>query len=419
MKKIIGMGLALLLCLSVLGLTVYAAEPTAYMTGPGTVRAGDTITINYQFTGEGIVTVMGTLNYDPAQLTPVAVEQKVSSFWDISSNGNLYVIEDSKFSDPINSEVTLISFTFLVADLPEGTEVNVSFTGVSATTLSEEHTVADAAYSVSISRPLHTDNTLGGLTVNNATISPAFDPSLTRYTTQVPFDVTELDLIASPADDFAHVSVSNPALAAGTTTEVTITVTAENGSTKTYTILVTRDKDPNYEPSDNNYLSDIKVEEFRLSPVFDKDVTDYLIWLPYEVDRVILTGIAEDRFATVIVEGGNNLVAGADNEIRVICTAENGDQRVYTVIAKRAPAHGSQPTDPTRPTTTPSAPNQPSSTPTQSFTRPTNPGSSEPDDDGSKLMLVVYLLLGAIALGGIVVCVLFILGTKKQGKFSK
>ena len=49
------------------------------------------------------------------------------------------------------------------------------------------------------------------------------------------------------------------------------------------------------------------------------------------------------------MEGGENLVAGADNEIKVICTAEDGTQKVYTIIAKRAAAHGS--TEPTEPQT--------------------------------------------------------------------
>ena len=37
--------------------------------------------------------------------------------------------------------------------------------------------------------------------------------------------------------------------------------------------------------------------------------------------------------------GGDNLAAGQDNPVKVVCTAENGDKKEYTVIVKRAAAH--------------------------------------------------------------------------------
>ena len=51
--------------------------------------------------------------------------------------------------------------------------------------------------------------------------------------------------------------------------------------------------------------------------------------------RTVLSAALEDSYevfaaangkADVTVEGGDSLTAGADNEIKVICTAENGEQ---------------------------------------------------------------------------------------------
>ncbi len=422
MKKLFGIILALVLCLSLVSITAFAADPTAVLSGPDTVRAGQTITLDYKLTGENIVAAMGTLQYDPNQLTLVSAEQQVGSSWLLTPNGNTYMVEDNSLSAPVNGEATLIRFTFKVAELAEGTQISVSFTGVTATSLSAESAVADVSYAATISRPLGTNDNLASLTVGNATLSPAFDPSLTRYTVEVPFEISTLDVSAAPADGNATVSIDNPVLVEDRTTIVTITVRAENGSTKDYIIQAKRGKDPNYVPSDNNLLSDIVVEEFRLSPVFSSEITNYLIWLPYEVDSVKIIGISAHKYATIMVEGGSNLVAGADNEIKITCTAENGEARVYTIIAKRAPAHEDM-TKPTTPSTAPST--SPSTMPSayttapnsQQSTRPTNTPQDN-ENEAQKLMIILYCILGAIAVAGIAICVLIILANKKQGKFT-
>ena len=127
---------------------------------------------------------------------------------------------------------------------------------------------------------------------------------------------------------------------------MTINVTSESGSSKTYTIAVTRAQDPNYQPSGNNNLSGITVDGFVLSPVFSAENTQYIVWLPYETENITVRGTAADKLASVEVIGGSNLIAGQDNEIQVICTAENGEQKIYYVIAKRAAAHDGEVTPP-------------------------------------------------------------------------
>ncbi len=429
MKKILGLMLVLMLCVSLVTLAAYADNPTipASMSGPGTVRAGQTITVSYQLNGTNILAVDGTLNYDANKLT--LTETKVLDGWEATTNGNKYVIDDKNLTSPINGQATLISFTFQVGNLAEGTPIDVSFTGVTAASvnLSTGETgqfSADASYTATVARPLGTNANLASLNISNATLSPAFDPSLTRYNVEVPFAITHLQLSAQPADPNATVSVYNPELEADKTNTITVTVTAENGATKEYMILAKRGKDPNYEPSKNNYLSNIVVEEFRLSPVFDKEVENYLIWLPYEVDSVKITGIAEDNYASIVVEGGSDLVAGADNPVKITCTAESGDERVYTIIVKRAPSHQemSKPTVPTVPSTSPDSTGPISSNTHSSntqYTRPTN-GSQGSDVNAqrNKLLIVLYCVLGVLSIAGIAVCVLFVIATRKEGKFA-
>ena len=371
MKRFISLTLIAILCMSLFAVTAFAASASASLTGPGTVRAGDTITLTFNLNGTGIYGASGMLAYDANQLTLIdSISKKIGNGWEVESNGNNFVAYDNNQTNPINSNTALFTATFKVnSSLATGTAINVSCTGVTASDGSADANIGTVTYSATIAAPLSTDNALKSLTVSNATISPAFSAGTTSYTAEVPFEVSRLDVKAEANDSKAKVSINSPTLTPNGTTKVTITVTAENGSKKTYTISVKRAQDPNYVASSNNDLTGITVDGFSLSPAFSAENTQYVIWLPYETENVTVSGTASDSKASVTVEGGSGLVAGADNEIKVICTAEDGTQKVYTVIAKRA-AGGAEPIEPD--------PTEPSVEPTEPSTEPSNPEPTKP-----------------------------------------
>lgn len=340
MKKTVSIVLSLVICfVFMLPITVSAASTSASLTGPGTVRAGDTITLSFNLNGSGIFGASGTLSYDSSQVTLSGTTQKIGSPWAVEFNGNNFVAYDNNLTNPINGNKTLFTVTFKVKNVAAGTNIKISYTGVTASDGSADANVGTVTYSKTVAASLATDNNLATLTVSNATISPAFSAGTTSYTANVPFEVSKLNVSATAADGKAKVSVNSPNLTPNGTTKVTVTVTAENGAKKTYTISVKRAQDPNYKASDNNKLSGISVDGFLLSPAFNTDTTQYVVWLPYETTSIKIGGSAADGKASVVVEGGDNLAAGQDNPVKVICTAENGDKKTYTVIVKRAAAH--------------------------------------------------------------------------------
>ena len=310
----------------------------------------------------------------------------------------IFVAYDNNLASPINGNTALFTATFTVnGGLSAGTAVNVSYTGVTASDGNADIGVGTVTYSATIAPPMSTDNTLKDLRVSNATISPAFSAGTTNYTAEVPFEVSKLEISATANDGKATVSINSPNLVPNGTTNVTITVTAENGSAKYYVIAVTRAQDPNYVASTNNDLSGITVDGFLLSPVFSAENTQYVIWLPYETESVVIGGTAADSKASVTVEGGSELKVGQDNAIKVICTAEDGTQKVYTVIAKRAPAHDGS-TEPTEPPTQPTT--VPTTQPTEPSTAPTEP--AQPDNGGNSggIAWWVLLIVGILCLAG-------------------
>ncbi len=49
--------------------------------------------------------------------------------------------------------------------------------------------------------------------------------------------------------------------------------------------------------------------------------------------------VAKDNKANIEISGGESLVAGQDNPLKVTCIAENGDKQEYIIVVKRAPSH--------------------------------------------------------------------------------
>ena len=338
-KRVIAAGIALLMMLWLIPSGVSALSASAALSGTGTVRAGDTVTLTFSLNGGGIYGASGALSYDGGQLSLTGTSQAIGGGWAVEFNGNTFVAYDNNLTAPINGRANLFTATFRVGNVTPGTRLTVSCTGVRASDGASEASIGTVSWTATVAEPLSTDNTLKSMTVSNATVSPAFSPNVTAYSAQVPFEVSKLNVSAVANDAKASVSINSPTLTPNGTTNVTVTVTAENGSQRHYVIAVKRAQDPNYTPSSNSTLSSITVDGFLLSPVFTPDRANYVVWVPFETTAISIGGTAQDALASVTVEGGDNLLAGQENEVRVICTAESGAQTVYTVTVHRAPGH--------------------------------------------------------------------------------
>lgn len=318
-----------------------AGSGSVALSGPATIRSGDTITITLKLTSSNITAGEASVKYDPSQLSLVSVTPYSQGGWSLTPAHSSGTVKFGGYTtgEKWNGTKPFMTIKFKVKNLAENTPVTITTSHCVFSDGSADATLPNASYSKKISAPLSSNADLSALTVSNAVISPSFSAGTTSYTANVPFTVSKLQVAAKAADSRAKVAVKNPTLTPDGTTNVTITVTAENGAKKTYTVNVHREKDPNYVASGNNNLSGISVDGFLLSPVFSVDVTEYVVWLPYETESVKISGKAADGKAKVQVVGGDNLAAGQDNPAKVICTAENGETKEYTVIVKRAAAH--------------------------------------------------------------------------------
>lgn len=186
-------------------------------------------------------------------------------------------------------------------------------------------------YTISVTREASSNNYLSDLKINGETIS-SFDRDKTNYQMTVSNDVTEAVVTATKEDQTSTITGE------GTTYLVTsgvniidVVVTAEDGTTKVYTIEITREK------SSNSDLAVLQSLEGSLSPTFDKTQTSYTMQVPYEITSLTLTTVAEDANATVEVEGNVDFQIGNNNIVYITVTAEDESTKTYQIQVTRLP----------------------------------------------------------------------------------
>lgn len=422
MKRVVCIAVILFMLIAVAPMALAAGS--ASMSGPGTVRAGDTITVSF-YAGGGIFGGSGSVSYDSSQLTLQGYTQAIGGSWAVEFSGNNFVFYDNSMASPVSGAV-IFTASFQVNAVAEGTVISVSANNVTLSDGKQDMAIGTCTYTVTVSPPLSDNCRLGTLTVGNASISPGFSPDTTTYSASVPFEISALSISASAEHPGAAVSVNNPGLAVAGYTNITITVTAENGAARTYTIQVFRAQDPNYVPSNNANLKELSVEEYPISPAFSADVEQYYVWLPYEGESVVIKGAVEDYRAKLTIPEQPELIPGQGTDIPVTVRAEDGTEKIYTVTVIRAPKHEDvdrflknepEPTVPTQPATEPTE--APTTTPTtQPQTQPTEPAPTEPQNpqQPQTISLPVFILthLGCLLAGTAIGIIAMKAAKKKQ-----
>ncbi len=109
---------------------------------------------------------------------------------------------------------------------------------------------ANYSINVTVIDPLPSNNNLKSLDVDPGSLSPAFSAGQTSYAVAVAEGISKLTVSATPADSLAKVAVSGNTNLQDGDNKITVVVTAQNGSKKTYTITATRaGPTPTPEPS--------------------------------------------------------------------------------------------------------------------------------------------------------------------------
>ena len=240
-KKIISALLIICMCagMAFVNKTDILAAGTARVSiGSASGTVGDTVSIDVSISASsGIGGATIYVSYDPSILALSGSSSNsgtaMVSFMDESTASSQSKTITFKIIGAGTSSLNVIGDSKVIDIDMQACSISKSSGSVTAS--------APASYS--------SDNTLSSLQISPGVLSPAFSPDVTTYTTSVGADCASLTVSAVPNDSKATVSVSGKRMDPGFNT-TTITVTAENGSKRTYTIKTT--KETNSASNENN-----------------------------------------------------------------------------------------------------------------------------------------------------------------------
>ena len=257
---------------------------------------------------------------------------------------------DSLAAITVNGNDVISGNDYIITSLTVGepTTVTVIVTAQDSTT---------KTYTITLTRAALSDNAdLGGLTISSGTLSPQFSSSVITYTASVDNSVTQVTVTPTASDSLAAITVNGndvisgndyiiTSLTVGEPTTVTVIVTAQDSTTKTYTITLTRAA-----LSDNADLGGLTISSGTLSPQFSSSVITYTASVDNSVTQVTVTPTASDSLAAITVNdntvtSGNgyivtSLIAGEPNTVTVIVTAQDSTTKTYTITLTRAALSG-------------------------------------------------------------------------------
>ena len=214
-------------------------------------------------------------------------------------------------------------------------------------------------YTITVTRAvaLANDATLSDLTLSTGTLSPVFASGTIAYTASIPYGATTITTTPTVTQAAATVTVNTVTTTSGSpsgslnmnvgSNSITVLVTAQDGTPKTYTITVTRADATTIDAT----LSGLTLSTGTLSPVFDSSTISYTASIPYGTTTLTTTPTVNQAGATITVNtvattsgsasASLNMSVG-DNTVTILVTAPDGTtHKTYTITVTRAAASNS------------------------------------------------------------------------------
>lgn len=331
-----------------------AASATVGFGGNSTVSVGNNITItmyisNVTDTTGGIVSVGGNLSFDSEYLEYVSGTGATSPYtFQINPSAN-YIIAglDTTLSNGITGSSQTKVFTFVFKAKKEGTtQVTLTNPKLSDTASKISANVSPKAITITGSTPStpstpttptkSSDATLKSLSASGYTLSPSFSANTTSYTIKVPSSATTVKLEGAVNHNKATVTGLGNIALTGNTTTANIKVTAEDGTTKTYTVKIEKEIsiiETEKKDSDAT-LKKLSVSGYTLSPTFKSNINTYSMKVKNNITSLKVDAIPNSSKATVQISGNTNWKEGV-NVVTIKVTAEDGTVNTYIVNVTR------------------------------------------------------------------------------------
>ena len=168
------------------------------------------------------------------------------------------------------------------------------------------------------------DTLIGSLYVEGYNIQPTFSRTTYSYNLTVPADVTSVNVIASKGNSKQTISGTGRKTLEYGGNRVKVVVTAQDKSTSTYEIMITRT---------DNRTGDTTLKSLNVSNTtikYDKNKNVYEATVSKSIDSVMITGLTTDPNATLVGTGSKSLQIGL-NSFTLTVQSSGGKQQTYTI----------------------------------------------------------------------------------------
>ena len=219
----------------------------------------------------------------------------------------------------LNVSIIIISIILLLS-------LNTVYATSVSTTSTTNETVETNELSEEAIKEARANKNLSSLEVVGYELSPYFNKNNLTYTVIIPEDVTSIEINAEAEAEAegAIVRISGNTRLTRQENTVTVRVTAEDGTSRAYSITVLK------APKVNLKLDSLQIEGLELNPVFDEDTFYYTSSLvDTELTSLNVNAVANDETANVEVIEADNLVDG-ENLINIIVSNDD-ETTIYQV----------------------------------------------------------------------------------------
>ena len=164
--------------------------------------------------------------------------------------------------------------------------------------------------------------------LNNLGIRPhdfsGFRSNTTSYSVTVPADTESVEVYAEAQDSSATVTGTGTVNLQEGENTVNVVVTAEDGTTKTYTIIITRETAENTEIIEGEGLASLSIQNLELSPKFETNVYEYTAkYIGEDTALQIEANPTNEEYQVEIV--GNEELKEGENLITILVSDSDGN----------------------------------------------------------------------------------------------
>lgn len=247
-----------------------------------------------------------------------------SSGWAGSSSASKFLIYDNT----VKGDQTLGTYKYKV-NTTSTANLTVTLSSIQVSNTNGGAISANSTASDTI-RIMETDNTLKSLTINGVSVQN-FSSSTLNYTYKT--EASSIKIAATANSSRAKITGTGTKTVNYGTNTYSIVVKAEDGTSKTYKITVTR---PDNRETINT-LESLSIDGYTITPTFNQNTKEYSLTVENNIESVKINASKTSTKSSFVSGFGprEQKLNYGENKVYVKVKAENEKVNIYTITIKR------------------------------------------------------------------------------------